>query len=144
MGDLIPTPDAVARALANGRDVQVSGARAANALGLSTQVPVKPVYLVDGVTRDVKLTVGRQVIRLKHAGLRDRVGRSDSAGTTLQALRHLGRKGVDDKAIRHLRIILGPDVKQSLRKQLSDPLLVDWLRPVIEQIAPGKVKSNCG
>jgi hypothetical protein len=66
LGDLSPSPDDVASALA-GRDgarLQASGAHAANLLGLSDQVPVRLTFLTDGRSRRVQL--GRQQIILKH------------------------------------------------------------------------------
>ena len=70
LGLLSPNPDAVAAAAAEqvGHRLQISPARAANALGLSSQVPAKMVYLTDGSSRKIK--VGQQVIYLKHAGPR--------------------------------------------------------------------------
>ena len=57
LGPLSPAPDDVAQALARetGSQVQIAGARAANALGLSTQVPAKSTYLTDGPSRRVVL-----------------------------------------------------------------------------------------
>ena len=51
----MPAPDDVAQALARetGSQVQISGARAANALGLTTQVPARSTYLTDGPSRRV-------------------------------------------------------------------------------------------
>lgn len=57
LGQLSPAPDDVARALARetGSKAQIAGAHAANALGLSTQVPAKSLYLTDGPSRRVVL-----------------------------------------------------------------------------------------
>lgn len=55
LGPLQPSTNDIASALA-GRDatrLQLSGAYAANLLGLSTQVPMKVVYLTDGRSRTV-------------------------------------------------------------------------------------------
>ena len=54
-----PDFDEIAEALARqtGSKVVPSGAVAANRLGLSTQVPAKPVYLTDGRTREVRILV---------------------------------------------------------------------------------------
>ena len=77
LGILTPSPDAIARALA-GRDavrLQPSGAYAANLLGLSTQVPMKIVYLTDGPSRTVR--IGKKQIILKssyHYWLREKLG----------------------------------------------------------------------
>ena len=69
-GPLSPTADAIAKAVADasGYTLQVSPARAANLLGLSTQVPAKLVYLTDGSSRQLK--VGNQVLQLRHASRR--------------------------------------------------------------------------
>src|SRR5438093_594572 len=66
LGILAPSTENIAKAL-RGRDnirLQASGAHAANLLGLSTQVPVRAVYLTDG--RGRKVQVGKRQIILKH------------------------------------------------------------------------------
>src|SRR3546814_589957 len=57
LGPLSPAPDDIAQALARetGSQVQVAGSRAANALGLSTQVAARSSYLTDGPSRRVVL-----------------------------------------------------------------------------------------
>ena len=65
LGLFSPSADAVAKALA-GRDrtrLQPAGAYAANALGLSEQVPAKAVFLTDGPSRTVK--IGPTTIQLR-------------------------------------------------------------------------------
>lgn len=47
-----------------GESVAPHGAAAANELGLTTQVPVREVYLTSGPSRNLKL--GAQVIELRH------------------------------------------------------------------------------
>ena len=48
----------------SGEDIVPSGATTANALGLTTQVPVKTVYWTSGRSRNFNL--GKQVIHLEH------------------------------------------------------------------------------
>ncbi|RJF89852.1 hypothetical protein D3874_04445 [Oleomonas cavernae] len=90
LGGLAPSPDDVARALARetGSVVQITGARAANALGLSTQVPAQSSYLTDGPPRRVVL--GKRVVDLRHASPKHLIAPGSAAGTVVQALRHLG------------------------------------------------------
>jgi len=61
---IAPNLDAVAAAAAEqaGHRIQISPARAANVLGLSSQVPAKAVYLTDGSSRRIK--IGNQVVYL--------------------------------------------------------------------------------
>lgn len=54
-----------ALALAKGEVIASHGAAAANALGLTTQVPVRMVYLTTGRSRTLKL--GKQAVELRHA-----------------------------------------------------------------------------
>lgn len=132
LGALTPSPDTVAQAVAKatGSKLQVSGARAANALGLSTQVPSKSVYLTDGPSRTVR--VGRQTIQIKHAPPRQLHGAGTQAGAALQALRYLGPDGVDAKVIRKLGSQLDARAKRILKRSARQG--PDWMRPVVDQI----------
>ena len=55
LGPAPADPDQIAAALTRktGSRLQIAGARAANALGLSTQIAARPVYLTDGRRRTV-------------------------------------------------------------------------------------------
>src|SRR5258705_13901029 len=57
LGPLSPDADAVARAIADqsGYRLQPTPTWAANALGLSSQVPAQIVYLIDGSSRKIKV-----------------------------------------------------------------------------------------
>ena len=116
LGLLSPDPDAVARAIADqaGYRLQPTPARAANALGLSSQVPAKIVYLTDGSSRKIK--VGNQTIHFRHAGPRALLGAGTPAGTALQAIRAFGPDHLNDVVIRQLRQNLPPATKTGLKK----------------------------
>lgn len=134
LGALTPPPDEVAAALAKakGARVQVSGARAANDLGLSTQVPAQTVYLTDGPSRTVK--VGRQVIRLKHVPSTRMAGAGTRAGMVIQALRYLGR-GMGPDVVQRLAPQLSPDDRRTLAKSIS--AVPGWAQPAVRMLAQG-------
>ena len=92
LGILSPNPDDVAAALAakSGSRVQISGQRAANLLGLSSQVPAQSVYVTDGPSKKVK--IGSQVITLKSARPSKFPGTGSRAGLAIQAIRAMGPK----------------------------------------------------
>jgi hypothetical protein len=95
LGILTPSPYAVAKALV-GRDavrLQPSGAYAANLLGLSTQIPMKIVYLSDGRSRTVK--IGKKEIHLKKTTPLNMATAGKTSRLVIHALRHLGQKHVD-------------------------------------------------
>lgn len=133
LGPLAPSPDDVARALARSRQsrLQVSGARAANLLGLSAQVPTKLVYATDGGTRRVR--VGRQTIELRKAAPRRLVGANTPAGAVLQALRHLGPDGATDDVVTKIASALSARDKAALKRLLR--AAPAWLHPSIDRIA---------
>lgn len=66
-GSRAPAPEKVVKALAeqSGEIIVPHGASAANALGLTQQVPIREVYLTSGRTRKLKL--GRSEVLVKHA-----------------------------------------------------------------------------
>jgi len=99
LGMLSPDVNSLAQAAASktGDTAFPSGALAANILGLSTQVPAKPVYLTNGRSRSRRVA-GRTVI-LKHARVPLMNRLSDNANLTLQALSYLGKDSINDRTI---------------------------------------------
>ena len=115
---LQPSTEDIASALA-GRDatwLQPSGAYAANLLGLSTQVPMKVVYLTDGRSRTVQ--VGKRQIILKHTTPRNMATAGKISGLVIQALRHLSLKNVDQQVIAQLDRRLDDDARKQLIKDI--------------------------
>ena len=118
LGTLQPSTDDIARAVA-GRDatrLQPSGAYAANLLGLSTQVPMKVVYLTDGHARTIQ--VGNRQIVLKHTTPRNMATAGKTSGLVIQALRHLGQKSVDEQVIAQLDRRLDDKARRQLIKDI--------------------------
>src|SRR5439155_17175905 len=94
LGLLQPSTEGVATALA-GRDrtrLQPAGAYAANALGLSEQVPAKAVFLTDGPSRTVK--IGPTTIQLRRTTAKNMAAAGRLSGLLIQALRALGKEHV--------------------------------------------------
>ncbi len=67
-----------------------TGAAAANALGLTTQMPVREVYLTSGRSRELKL--GAQIVELRHAPAWQLVLPGSVAGDVVRALAWLGEE----------------------------------------------------
>jgi hypothetical protein len=128
-----PDPDEIAEALARqtGSRVVPSGAAASNRLGLSTQVPAKPVYLTDGRTRQVR--IGNTVFQLRHAAPKELPGDSRTSAMVFQALRHLGQAAVDDQVIARLRRALSPEQRRQLLRDAR--YTTDWIAAVVRKVA---------
>jgi hypothetical protein len=132
LGVLLPSTDDIAKAL-TGRDairLQPSGAYAANLLGLSTQVPMKVVYLTDGRSRTVQ--VGNQQILLKHTTPRNMKTAGKISGLVIQALRHLGRDQVDDDVVSQLDQRLDDAARKQLMKDIR--YAPSWIAEIFRQL----------
>ncbi|MEN3163766.1 DUF6088 family protein [Tistrella mobilis] len=141
LGALSPAPDEVAQALARetGSRVQIAGARAANALGLSTQVPAQSTYLTDGPSRRVVL--GKRVVDLRHASPKHLIAPGSPAGTVFQALRHVGPVRAADVAQIAARQLSANDKKRLASTARHAPA---WMRPTLVSIANAATADNDG
>jgi hypothetical protein len=133
LGALQPSADAVARALA-GRDrtrLQPAGAYAANALGLSEQVPAKVVFLTDGPSRTVK--IGPLTIQLRRTTARNMAAAGRLSGLLIQALRELGKEHVTPERLAHLKRTLPARKRQELITDIR--LAPAWMHPIFRELA---------
>ena len=132
-GRRAPAPEKVVSALARqrGETVAPSGAAAANALGLTTQVPARSVYRTSGPSR--KLQLGRQTVELRHAPRWQLALPDRPAGEAVRALAWLGPSRAEG-ALRQLRPTLP---EGTFAEMLSvAPILPAWLaKPVGEAAA---------
>lgn len=78
-------------AIQRGETVVGSGAAAANALGLTTQVPVRQVFLTSGRSRQLKL--GSQTVELHHAPSWQLLYPGQAAGDVIRSLAWAGPSG---------------------------------------------------
>lgn len=74
-----------------GETVVGNGAAAANALGLTTQVPVRQVFLTSG--RNRKLKLGSQTVELRHAPPWQLLYPGQAAGDVIRSLAWVGPSG---------------------------------------------------
>jgi hypothetical protein len=133
LGLLSPPAEVVAKALA-GRDrtrLQPAGAYAANALGLSEQVPAKAVFLTDGPSRTVK--IGPTTIQLRRTTARNMAAAGRLSGLLIQALRELGQEHVTPERREHLKRTLPADKRRELLKDLR--LAPAWMHPIFRELA---------
>ena len=109
-------------AKARGETIVPSGGAAANALGLTTQVPIRQVYLTSGRSRE--LSFGKQKVELRHAKPRQLVKAHERIGEAARALEWLGPQHAT-RALETLKERLEPAELKGL--QALRPLLPEWL-----------------
>lgn len=100
------------------------GGAVANCLGLTTQNPVRDVYLTSGPDR--RLHFGSSVVALRQAPSWQLVAPHRKAGDVIRALEWLGREEVEDG----LKAVL-PTLSEADRRELADiqatPTVPRWM-----------------
>lgn len=137
LGPLSPSADDVAKALAV-RDqtrLQPAGAYAANALGLSEQVPAKVVFLTDGPSRTVK--IGSTTIQLRRTTARNMAAAGRLSGLLIQALRELGKEHITPERREHLKRVLPAEKRRELLKDLK--FAPAWMHPIFRELAEEQI-----
>ena len=84
IGEILPTAEDVAQGIAKRDKIKIvpTGTHAMNLLGLSTQIPLKLIFLTDGAPREIQ--IGNRTITLKKTTPKklDGKGENKSAGNS--------------------------------------------------------------
>ena len=132
LGELSPTPEAIAKALAGKYKIRLmpSGAQAVNILHLSDQVPGRIVYLTDGPSKKVR--VGHLRIELRQTTPRKMATAGKMSGLVIEALRYLGEKRVTESDTDQLKKMLSKSDKKQLQKDI--PLAPTWMHRYLRAV----------
>jgi hypothetical protein len=121
-----------------GETIVPSGAAAANALGLTTQVPVKSVYLTSGRSRVLNLR--QQAVELRHAPRWQLTLGNKTSGQAVRALAWLGPDEAP-KALQILRSKLTETAKTELVS--AAPQFPTWLARLVGEIVHCHLALKC-
>lgn len=130
-GPRSPSVEQAIKALAaqRGELIVPSGAAAANALGLTMQVPVRSVYLTSG--RSCVLSLGRQTVELRQAPRWQLALGDKTSGQAVRALAWLGPEEAIG-ALRSLKAKLPDSVKTELIT--AAPQFPTWLARLVGKL----------
>tara|TARA_E500000318_G_scaffold108925_1_gene120780 strand:+ start:2756 stop:3358 length:603 start_codon:yes stop_codon:yes gene_type:complete len=130
-GAVLPTAEEIAMAIAKRDKIRLvpTGVYALSALGLSTQVPMKLVFLTDGAPREIKL--GKRSIKLKKTTPKNLSARGEISGLVIQALREIGKgRLTDDEEAKIVALLKKEDRKDLLHDIALAPV---WIRKIMEK-----------
>ena len=133
MGSLGPSYDGMQDLIqrkANGR-LFPTGAHAANALGLSDQVPMRDWRLTTGPSRRIRH--GKADIVLRHVSPRFVSTKNPQSALVILALRWLGKSHVDDDVIVKLRRNLSPADRAALPADAA--CAPSWIADIFRRLA---------
>jgi len=129
LGLLYPSLDEVAQVIAKRDKARIipTGVQALNKLGLSTQIPMKVVYLTDGSPRSIQ--VGKRSIKFKKTTPKSLSVKGEISGLVIQALREIGKDKVSADQIKRIKELLKKEKKELVK---HDALLAPaWIRSIM-------------
>ncbi len=133
-GPKAPSPAKVIQALASktGETIAMHGAVAANTLGLSTQTPLRPIFLTSGRSRELR--VSGEMVELRHARDWELLLPGEPAGDVLRALAWAGKTRAPE-LMGLLKARLQPTDRQTLLG--LRPRLPTWLAQEVSSLTHG-------
>jgi len=131
LGLLFPSTEDIAKAIARRDRARIvpTGVHALNKLGLSSQVPMKVVYLTDGAARSVK--VGKRTISFKKASPKNLLAQGEISSLVIQALKTIGQKKLDNDTLKRIHLILENEKEENI---VDDAKLAPaWIKKILTQ-----------
>jgi len=129
--EVLPSLEKVAKAIAKRDRARIipTGSYALYRLGLSTQLPLKLVYLTDGSPRKINLTIGE--IRFKRTSPRNLSYRGEMSTLVVQALKEVGADNVTEKEAMTVVKYLKKEPYQDLKHDIKNA--PQWIAEIMAQ-----------
>lgn len=127
--EVLPGAEEVALAIAKRDKARLlpTGAYAQNALGLSTQVPLRMVYLTDGSPRTIK--IGKRSIQFKKTTPKNLALKGKISKLVVQALKDIGKDKAKPQELEKIQSLLLKEDKQDLKHDIA--LAPQWIAEVM-------------
>lgn len=129
LGLLYPSVEEIAEAIARRDKARIipTGIQALNKLGLSTQVPLKAVYLTDGTARVVK--IGNRTITFKKASPKNLMTQGKISGLVIQALKSIGKSKLEEDMLTKIKSMLKKENKENIMHDAK--LAPAWINKIL-------------
>jgi len=129
--DVLPSAERVATAIAERDRARLlpTGVYAQNILGLSTQVPLKLVYLTDGSPR--KINIGNRTIQFKKTTPKNLALKGEISKLVVQALKEIGKDNATNQELRKIIAILQKEDVKDLKHDIA--LAPQWIAEIMAQ-----------
>jgi hypothetical protein len=130
-GKVAPSFDHIVKAIIKRDKARIipTGLYALNALGLSTQVPMKIVYLTDGAAR--KLKIGKSELIFKKTTPKNLAAKGKISSLVIQALKAIGKGKVDDYEEEKIIALLKKENRDHLEYDIK--LAPVWIKEIMQK-----------
>jgi hypothetical protein len=132
IGKVSTSVEDIAKAIARRDRARIvpTGVYALNRLGLSTQVPLKVVFLTDGAARKIK--IGNTSITFKKTAPKNLAAVGEISRLAIQALRSIGKEKVTADEIKKIQQVLRKEKKSKLEHDVR--LAPAWIREIMKPV----------
>lgn len=134
LGELRPSIEEIAKAIAKRDRAKIipTGIMALNQLGLSTQVPMKTVFLTNGAARSIK--VGKRTIKFKRTTPKVLATKGETTSLIIQALKEIGKDNVTDEQLEKIKAYLKLEKSDVIEHDAR--LAPAWIAKIIKENLP--------
>lgn len=131
IGELTPSAEDVAQAISRRDRIRTipTGVFALNALGLSTQVPMKIVLLTDGSAREIK--VGRRTIKFKKTTPKILSAKGKISKLVIQALKEIGINNQSEAEEEKIILLLQKENREDLLHDIK--IAPVWIQKIMKK-----------
>lgn len=128
-----PSVHTIAQAVAQKEKARIipSGSYAVHQLGLTTQVPVRSVFLTDGSARNIILEDGREIV-FKRTTAKNLSYKNDTIRMVVSALKEIGMAGLDAAVKKQLANILASSDDTHSKEDIL--LAPEWIQKELLQL----------
>ena len=133
IGIVYPSIEDIAKAIAKREKARLipTGLYALNRLGLSTQVPMRVVFLTDGAPRVIK--VGKKAtIRFKKTVAKHLAFKGKITTLVIFALKEIGKDKATDSQLERIKEALVLEKEENINHDIS--LAPEWISKIIQKI----------
>ena len=133
LGVLSPSAEEMAMAIAKRDKARIipTGVQALNKLGLSTQIPLKVVFLTDGAARSIK--IGKRTITFKKTSPKSLLAKGEISGLAIQALKSIGEHKIEKEILTRLLNFLKKEKKENIVHDAK--LAPAWINKILMSTA---------
>ncbi|GAB2632903.1 DUF6088 family protein [Belliella aquatica] len=131
IGQVMPSAEEVAEAIIKRDKIRTmpTGAYALNALGLSTQVPMRIVLLTDGTPREIK--IGKRTIKFKKTTPKNLLAKGKISRLVIQALKEIGNGNLSKVEETKILNLLKEEDKKNLIHDIE--LAPVWIQGIMKK-----------
>jgi Family of unknown function (DUF6088) len=133
MGIIYPSIESIAEAIARRDNARIipTGVQALNRLGLSTQIPMKALYMTDGTPRIVK--IGKRTIDFQKKSPKILSIKSELLVLLIAALQELGKDNITPEILFKLKCIIEKNIEKCIFEELNKA--PSWIRKLITNLS---------